>query len=530
MYEILFEIVQKEKIIELTDEILPPCWIYREINNNHKENNYFNNTRINKGIWVSGKDGQLISELKSAIDKANEIICISTYIFSEPEIKESLINASKRGVRVYIITASNKHLKNKPDEDDDFNIRMYDEMYRLFSEMQGIVKIRTSEHFHSKFLLIDPFNLENRRGFLLTANIDTKALMGKLIDGKFRVNPEICISLDDIEIKDLYKQFCLGFWEESTEESKEKGFYPIKKKILNNIVFENILLNSSKDKSLETAILDLIENNSGKIILCTYGIQDDTKIFQKLLKELEKGREIIILTRPRNKNMSALLKLVKGGAKVYGHDDVHAKVIIIENDKLMKGIIMTANIEEISFTNSFESGKYLKREEYYSLLTILNTWISNFPLELKLGIKKGKTKKEVRVWNEKKQEIERNKVIEEELINLPPLKANSIENYDKLEKDENEFKKPNEEINLYKKLKFIYSIRPPILPNGAKLYQWSNLESNKKILKKSKYPIFELDEKYFIVIKDKTEFNEAKHIAERLNAKIVTLEKYVSYK
>ncbi len=189
---------------------------------------------------------------------------------------------------------------------------------------------------------------------------------------------------------------------------------------------------------------------------------------------------------------------------------------------------MTSNIEEISFTNSFESGKYLKREEYYSILTILKTWISNFPLELKLGLKKEKVKEEIRVWNEQQQEIERKRVIEEELINLLLLTANSIENYEKLEKVEEEFKIPNEEMNLYKKLKFIYSISPPILPSAAKSYQGSNLESNKKMLKKLKYPIFKLDEKYFIVIKDKAEINEVKNMAQNFNARLVTLEKYVS--
>ncbi len=70
--------------------------------------------------------------------------------------------------------------------------------------------------------------------------------------------------------------------------------------------------------------------------------------------------------------MNALIQLVKLGTKVYGQDDIHVKVILIENKNDIKGIIMTANIEKISFTNSFESGKYLKLERNYLVLMILN--------------------------------------------------------------------------------------------------------------------------------------------------------------
>lgn len=45
--------------------------------------------------------------------------------------------------------------------------------------------------------------------------------------------------------------------------------------------------------------------------------------------------------------------------------------------------MMTANIEDISFDTSFESGKILKDEEAKSFLKILNNWIKNFPLTLK---------------------------------------------------------------------------------------------------------------------------------------------------
>ena len=83
---------------------------------------------------------------------------------------------------------------------------MYDQMEQLFNELQGYVKIRTCDNFHTKFLLIDPQDPETRKGYLSTANFDTKGLQGRLINDEFRVNPEICISLSEKEIIGFYNQ------------------------------------------------------------------------------------------------------------------------------------------------------------------------------------------------------------------------------------------------------------------------------------------------------------------------------------
>jgi len=526
----MFEIIKKEKLVSFEDELLPPCWINRNVDHFKKENNYFNDSKINKTVWISGNDGKLLNELKKAIDSSKEMICISSYIFSEPEIKECLLKASKRKVRVYMLTASNKHLKNKPDEDDDFNKKMYAEMDKLFNDLQGKVKIRTSENFHTKFLLIDPLNEEIRKGYLLTANFDTKGLKGRKIDEKIRVNPEICVELSNDEIIGFFNQFCYGFWEKSTEESKKDGFLPITKQIIKGINLDNILINSKNHKSLENAIIELIDKNLGQLIVCTYGITEDNKVFQKILSELKKGREVNILTRPRNKNMNALIELSKMGANIYGHDDIHAKIFLIVNGSDLKGIIMTANIEDISFDKSFESGKWLNIDESESILKVLNKWIQNFPLKLEEELKRNQVKKEIRVWNANKEKIELKEIIEEETIEInPKRKPISIQNYEEFEMPEEELKRPNEKQKLYKKIIYQYEVKPPVLPKAAKQYQ--EPKSDKKGEKKKKVkidlPIFKTQENFYVVVKDKAEIKEAKILAERYNAQIVTLEKYL---
>ncbi|MBA7588718.1 hypothetical protein ES708_30785 [subsurface metagenome] len=294
---------------------------------------------------------------------------------------------------------------------------------------------------------------------------------------------------------------------------------------------KNIIFNSKEHHSLEKALIDLIAKNLGKMIICTYGITKNNKVYRKILSELKKGREIVVLTRPRNKNMPALIDLIKEGAVVYGHDDIHAKVILIEGNGDVKGIMMTANIEDISFDTSFESGKILKDEEAKSFLNILNNWIKNFPLMLKNSYKLKNAVEEIRVWNSLSEEIDIKEIVEDGIIPINiNHKSKSIENYEDFEIPKEELKKTNEKQKLYKKIRYQYEIKPPILPRNAKPYQKSNKNQKEEKKKKNQInlPIFKLKNKFYVVIKEKSQIKDAKILAEQNNnAEIVTLEKYI---
>jgi len=228
--------------------------------------------------------------------------------------------------------------------------------------------------------------------------------------------------------------------------------------------------------------------------------------------------------------MNALIKISNAGAIIIGHDDIHAKCFIIENESEIKGLIMTGNIENISFNKSFESGKLLTEEESESVLKILKEWIKYFPLTLKKSLKRNQVKKEVRVWNDSKEEIEKKNVIDEDIINIELKQGpKTIENYEEFELHEEDLKRPNESQKLFKKIRYQYEIKPPILPKTAKLYTDPDISKNKEKKKKDRknLPIYNTEKDYYIVVKEKTEIKEAKILAEKYNAKIVTLEKYI---
>ncbi len=525
----MFEIIQKQKEIDLRREEIPHCWIYKESNQDLALNNYFKNTQLSDDIWLSGQDRKLLIQLINSIKKARNIICLSTFIFSSKEIKDELIEASKRGVRVYMITASNKHLKSLPEDDDNFNKHMYVEMSELFNELQGIVKIRTSENFHTKFLLIDPGRDEISEGYLLTSNFDTKGLIGRDIKGIYHVNQEIGIFLNKREVEDLFKQFCLGFWELSKEESKVDGFYPLNSNIQQNFTFNNLLLNSPNHKSLKNEIINIISSTRGKIFISTYGITDDNEIYNLILNELvEKKREVFILTRPRVTKMESLIKLSQNGAKIYGHYDIHAKLVIVENINNPQGIVMTANIDNISFENSFETGKILDPVQARTLLNVIYTWINYFPLELMCNIERGKLDRYALVWNRLTKTLDRKKVIFEKIEELKPEYASSILHYRNYEISNKklDFVESNSEI--VQKMVFKYKVKPPIKPVNAKTYlEEADKEKSKSKKNKKNFQFFLLNNQSYIVVKNDDELKEAIKITEKSNVKIVTLEKYL---
>lgn len=524
----MFDIIHKQKEIDLSKDIISSCWISRKTNQKLIFNNYFEITKLPAGIWLSGGDRRLITELVSSIRNAKEVICLSTYIFSSIEIKDALIEASNRGVRVYLITASNKHLKSLPEEDDNFNKRMYQEMSLLFQEMQGIVKIRTSENFHTKFLIIDPNINELSKGYLLTANIDTKGLKGRKIDGKYRVNQEICVSLNKQEISDLFKQFCLGFWELSKEESKSDGFFPINHQFKQNYQFNSLLINSPNNKSLKNEIINLISKTKGNLYICTYGISNDNEIYDLIISELEKNRKIFILTRPRNSKMKDLVTLSHKGAVIYGHHDIHAKIVISEESNILLGLVMTANIEKINFESSFETGKILNPNQAKTILNVVKTWIKNFPLELKCNIKRSQLNEEVLVWDSIRENLVTKTVISEKVEDLESEYATSIFNYKNHEISHSKLKIPREDSEIFQKVIFKYIVKPPIKPVDAKLeLENDKIEKIKPKKIKNNFSVFSLNGKKFLVVKNEDELKKAKTHAERYNAKIITLEKYI---
>ncbi len=216
-------------------------------------------------------------------------------------------------------------------------------------------------------------------------------------------NPEMAIELNRDEAQDLFRQFLIGFWEESQNEllgpDRLSTARPLAER--GQLTPPKILLYTTRRfKTIKQAMLDLIERADSEIILSTFGIDSQHPVTLSLLKAMSEGKKVRILARPRpsKATMTALLLLAKAGAEVRGHQWLHAKSLLIDHDRSWDGMIMTSNVEQRGLDEGFETGILLQGDDALRLHDLLETWWKELPLKLSLSTKLGEVEGPVQVW------------------------------------------------------------------------------------------------------------------------------------
>ena len=362
--------IQKVEVINKRDELLPPSWVAQY--SGAPKNLGSGNNRL----LVAGPDRHLHGRIIDAIYSSREIICVSSFLLADREVIDALLVASSIGKRVYVLTASEVQLRNESKADNEFDQDRLKDHLQIMQELAGRVLVRTWENFHSKFLIVDP-NDENAKGFLFTANLTSEALVR---------NVELGVELTPFEARDLFRQFLIGFWRESTSELLDSGSIDKVKKRENiklNIPSE-MLCTTGQIQTIKQGLSELISRAKSEIIVSTYGIQLQHEITQELLMAVQSGKKVRILARPRsNKStMDALLAMLEAGAEVRGHPWLHAKCVIVDTDVGWSGLVMTSNIEQTGLDKGFESGIQLRSDDAEALKKILEDWWDNFPYAL----------------------------------------------------------------------------------------------------------------------------------------------------
>ena len=332
-------------------------------------------------VFYSGRDSSLRNAIINEMNKANEFICICSFLLGEDQINSKILEKSKI-IPIYILSVPETILnKDIADQDDNLQAQQkIDDYKRFLNAISEKVLFRASKHFHSKFILIDPKNPNKASGILTTANFNSA-----VIDGD-----EIGIKLNYNEIQELYQQFLIGFWEESEMELLQKGtFKPISKKpesITLNYDFKQIWLTIFSEKSrirfrtLKDRIIKFLDQTEGEIIISMYGFDLDSDLFKKLI-ELSKKRKIILLTRLRENQLSILRELKVFNITIYGSRKLHAKAIVSTLNGKLTAFLMTANFQKKGLDEGFESGIILNDQRATKINNILKFWIESFEWE-----------------------------------------------------------------------------------------------------------------------------------------------------
>lgn len=392
-----------------------------------EDSNNFNNSMKEyypPDIWFIGRNRIFENEISKSIEKAKELIVICSFLIQETEITKALMKAANKGVRIYILTASEQRLdKDQGRENETENERIEDHK-KLLRILKTNCFIRTARHFHAKFILIDPKN-ESRTGYLSSANFTQHALSNNL---------EIGIKLNGKQIIDLFNTFCQAFWYEAEHESLSRESLRSVKKI-DERLFDKPIINhifgAKQDIGFKETLEETIEKTTGPIYLCTYSISQSTTLFDILDKQLQKGRKIYLYTRPRKSDIESLARLKESGAQIKGHILLHMKGMFIEDKDKLIGMIFTGNLTSESFDESYDVGIFLSKDQNKRILPIIKSWDEIIPGTFynNKGIKNLKAGNYIR-WERDKEDFQ---IKENEIINIGEIEVEKIKNMKNLE-------------------------------------------------------------------------------------------------
>ena len=364
-------------------------WINRLPKNNNIRNNPVNHSK-NRMFIIPDKNKFFLKFLVEKIKTAREMICVSSYMIQQSDFTDALLEASKNGIQVFILTAQYVDLLNAdPDYSEDDDPDKHRKMDRIRShqilceQFSGNVLVRCFSGFHAKYCIIDPRSSQSF-GIMMTCNATVGPMTGD--------NIEIAVTLEPKEIKSFFSHFLFGFWEMAEWELLSgTEFDRVQKnpdfKIQQGLITLPVTASKPSLEQKHTTLLEKIDEmimkSQKKVILSGWSFNSDHKLLKSLESALDRQVKVTIFTKPRKKNTVALERLVEHGADVFGHEKFHAKCIIIDDNY---GLIMTANFTRLGLESGFETAVLIDPLDIGSLLEVFHSWEEECHWELKENI------------------------------------------------------------------------------------------------------------------------------------------------
>ncbi len=455
-------------------------------------------------LFPVNKGDELIHSIKELVDSSKNIVCMSSFLIQETDITESLIEASKRGVRVYVLTSGEEDLKEVSDEDEDNTNRKerIENFKKLLNKLSDRVLVRTGS-FHAKFLLVDPHD-PKPKGIMATANFTKDALSG--------TNKELCIYLSKKEVQSFFNQFIKGFWKMSRHELiggrlrefPENPYIPFK----NNpdVIHPSTFIDNT---SLYNEIKVLISEARNEISISAWTFSDDVEIPDLLLNAINRGVSVNIYTRPNYLNAVTLSKLKEKGARILAHERFHAKAIIVDRSK---SLVTTANFSKLGLEEGFEVGISLNKNDTETLIKIFNEWDHECNWELSLSSEIGNLQNKVKLVDIDNKSIQEIEVKESQEVKLKDQALQEIKKKDEIDITKELPKAPDNAI--FKKIKYTLNVILPELPN--KDVKLDRQEGNFQLYRKNSSPV-----SFFVPVSKWEDLDAARIFARKNNASVV---------
>ncbi len=373
-------IAEHSHCIDQRDFEMPPAWASRTPVAAPPD------PELGDRVHRSGRGRAVARRLADLIGSANRMAVVSSFLLADDDIERAMLEAAQRGVRVYLLLASEARLGEEPG-DGEFDQRVHAEHKALLRRLAGRILIRSAPHFHAKYVLVDPFDAP--AGVLLTANLTREAL---------ERNEELAVQLDAEQVRAAAELSRWAMWEEAEHEMLDGQMFrraaPLDC-VAHPDPVPRLPATTGQAAQLADAARDLIESARQEILVASFGWAPEHPVVEYLCKRVRDGLKAVVLARMRPRAMPALLALAEAGAEVLGFKWLHAKALWADSGK---ALVMSANLESHGLDQGFELGVPLGSPGAGEVRTRLLQWAAHARFELLPRPILGKLHGETRVW------------------------------------------------------------------------------------------------------------------------------------
>jgi cardiolipin synthase len=373
----------KKAFVEVVDqrrEKLPPAWL---------ATNKTSAPRTERGheVHESGRERVAASTIVALLRQAAVKVVVSSFLLADKGIEDALLAIAKRGVRVYVLLASEARL-GKEDSEGEFDKKVLELHKQMLIRLGGHVLFRSAPHFHAKVVIVDP---ETRpAGILLTANLTSEAL---------ERNEELAIVLTKQEVVEATAYAKWAMWEAAEHElvDPQDRFKAVKPlgKLPHPGPSSALVATTSKTATIRDEALRLINGARSRIVVSSFGWDAEHEVVRRLAARAREGVDVTVIARMRPSSMPALLALAEAGAKVVGFRWLHAKAIWTDSGQAM---VMSANFQADGLNHGFELGIRITGNRASEVLERLDRWAEGSEWRLATAPTLGDASGKVMVW------------------------------------------------------------------------------------------------------------------------------------
>ena len=368
------------EVIDQRQRELPPTWVSTHASTVRRRER-------GHAMFESGRSREMANAIVSLLSQAREKVVMSSFLLADKAVEDAIQQAAARGVRVYVLLASEARLGREEGE-GEFDKRVLEQHKSMLTRLGGHALFRSAPNFHAKVVIIDPDT--RPAGILLTANITSEAL---------ERNEELAVTLTSAEVVEVTGYLKWAMWESAEHElvdpkDRFKATRPLGK-VAHPEAGAAVVATTAATHTVRAEALRLIDDARSRILVSSFGWDEDHDVVRRLCARAREGLEVTVLARVRPSSMPALLSLAQAGASVLGFRWLHAKAFWTDSGH---ALVMSANLQRNGLDRGFELGVRLSEGRAQELFERLMAWTSAAPWRLEPKPRLGALCGDVMVW------------------------------------------------------------------------------------------------------------------------------------